>query len=402
MRRMSLYSLFQRSQGVLGLLIALAFLPRVQAASFLFDATKAEMAGNADWVIDADLHNLTVSAAIDGSGITTGSGNESNPQRYPTPDQTNVTASTVETYWEGGLSAWAIDLVKNGHHVETLPYNGRITWNDGTNPQDLTNYNVFVTVEPNILFTAMEKAALINFVKNGGGLFIVSDHGTSDRNNDGADSVQVLNDLMTNSVQNNPFGVRYNGDNISPDTFNVDTNAADPVTRGPAGNVANFYYNNGSSITVNTNQNPSTSIAIWNVGTVRATNNAIVVYGTFGNGKFVTTGDSSPFDDGTGDPNDSLYYAQGYADPSTSNGKVILNAALWLAQPPVTPVLKMVVLNGGAFQLTWPLAAGSYSLQTSTDLSSWSSVSTDIQTAGTNSIFTNNFSGQQQFFRLKQ
>jgi hypothetical protein len=24
----------------------------------LFDATKVEMAGNADWVIDADLHNL--------------------------------------------------------------------------------------------------------------------------------------------------------------------------------------------------------------------------------------------------------------------------------------------------------------------------------------------------------
>jgi len=283
------------------LLIVLFFLPRVWAASFLFDATKAEMAGNADWVIDADVHNLKVSAASDGSG-TPGSGNESNPQRFPTPDQMNVTASTAETYWDGALSAWAIDLVKNGHHVETLPYNGHITWNDGSNAQDLTNYNVFVTVEPNILFTATEKAALINFVKNGGGLFIVSDHGGSDRNNDGADSVRVLNDLMTNSVQNNPFGVHYNGDNISPDTFNVDTNSTDPVTRGPAGTVADFYYNNGSSIAINTNQNPSTTIAIWNVGTTRATNNAIVVYGTFGAGKFVTTGDSSPFDDGTGGP----------------------------------------------------------------------------------------------------
>ena len=175
------------------ILFALGFCLRAAGASFLFDATKAEMAGNADWVIDADVHNLKINVASDGSG-TAGAGNESNPQRYPTPDQSTVTASTPENYWAGGLSAWAIDLVKNGHHVETLPYNGHITWRDGSNTQDLTNYNVFVTVEPNILFTAAEKAALINFVKNGGGLFIVSDHGNSDRNNDGVDSVAVLND----------------------------------------------------------------------------------------------------------------------------------------------------------------------------------------------------------------
>ena len=369
-------------------------------ASFLFDATKAEMAGNADWVIDADTHNLKVSAASDGSG-TPGSGSESNPQRYPIPDQTNVVAGTAETYWEGGLSAWAIDLVKNGHHVETLPYNGHITWKDGSNAQDLTNYNVFVVVEPNILFTTTEKAALINFVKNGGGLFIVSDHGSSDRNNDGVDSVQVLNDLMTNSVQNNPFGVDYNGDSISPNTSNVDTNSTDPITHGPAGTATNFYYNAGSSLTVNTNQNPSTTIAVWNTGT-RSTNNAIVVYGTFGAGKFVTTGDSSPFDDGTGDPGDSLFFTQGYADPSTSNGKVILNASLWLTQSSTVPVLKMTALSKNIFQLAWPLAASSFSLQASTNLSAWNAISNGIQTSGTNNIFTNNFSGQQQFFRLKQ
>ena len=51
-----------------------------------------------DWVIDADLHNLGY-----GSGpAVVGGGNESNPQRLPTPDQSTVTSSTVETYWEGG------------------------------------------------------------------------------------------------------------------------------------------------------------------------------------------------------------------------------------------------------------------------------------------------------------
>ena len=387
-------------QGVLILFITFVWLPRVPAASFLFDATKAEMAGNADWVIDADTHNLKVSAASDASG-TPGSGSESNPQRYPTPDQASVTVSMSETNWEGALSAWAMDLVRHGHHVETLPYNGRITWKSGTNAQDLSNYNIFVLVEPNILFTAAEKAAIINFVKNGGGLFIVSDHGASDRNNDGADSVQVLNDLMTNSVQNNPFGVHYNGDSISPNTSNMDTNSADPISRGAAGAAVNYVYNAGSSITVNTNQNATTSIAIWNTGT-RSTNNAIFVYGTYGAGKFVTTGDSSPFDDGTGDPSDSLFYAQGYADPSTSNGRVILNASLWLAQLPTPPVLRMTPVDKNIFQIAWPLAASGYSLQASTDFSSWNIVSNGIQTVGTNAVFTTNFSGQRQFFRLAQ
>jgi hypothetical protein len=380
-------------------LAATALVARSLAADFLFDATKAQMAGNADWVIDADLHNLKISAAGDGSGKA-GAGNESNPQRFPTPDQSTVTASTPETYWEGALSAWALDLVKHGHHVETLPYDGRITWRDASNPQDLTNYNVFVTVEPNILFTPTEKAALISFVKNGGGLFLVSDHGASDRNNDGADSVQVLNDLMTNSVQSTPFGVHFNGDDISPHTYNADTDAADPITHGPAGVVSDFYYNNGSSLTVNTNQNPAVSVAVWNNGP-RSANKAIVAYGTYGAGKFVTTGDSSPFDDGTGDPGDTLFFTQGYTDPTTGNGKAILNASLWLAESPTPPVLKLVPIGNGAFLLTWPLAAGGYILQASTDLTAWTTIANGIQTVDTNRIAPGVFSTEKQFFRLK-
>jgi hypothetical protein len=65
---------------------------------FLFDATKAETAGNADWVIDED---------------------NNTPQRFPTPAQSTITASTPETYWTGSLSSWGIALVKAGNSVET-------------------------------------------------------------------------------------------------------------------------------------------------------------------------------------------------------------------------------------------------------------------------------------------
>ncbi|MCX6896534.1 MAG: hypothetical protein NTZ16_13765 [Verrucomicrobia bacterium] len=394
---MSPHLLFRGRQGALVCLVALAVLSRTQAANFLFDATKAEMAGNADWVIDADAYNLNV-ANGNGSGTLGTGGNESNPQRFPTPDQTNVTASTSETYWQGALSAWAIDIVKNGHHVETLPYNGRITWNDSSNVQDLTNYNVFVLCEPNIYFTATEKTALINFVKNGVGLFIVSDHSVADRNNDGSDAYQVLNDLMTNSVANNPFGIRFNGDNVSPASTYPDTSIADPITHGAAGTVTSFAYHNGSTISINTNQNASAKVAFWTSST-HGTNNAMIAYATFGTGKVVAIGDSSPFDDGTGDPNDTSFYVD-YPLTSVGDGDAILNASLWLAQKP--PVMKMVSLTTNLVQLSWPLASSNYSLLVSTNLVTWSVVSSGIRVSGTNLLYTNSLSGQKQFFRLKQ
>ncbi|MCX6313072.1 MAG: hypothetical protein NT084_15740 [Bacteroidetes bacterium] len=56
----------------------------------LFDATRAEMAGNADWVIDASTHNIGFS---NGPAVT-GQGNESNPAIIPSPAQSGVNANT--------------------------------------------------------------------------------------------------------------------------------------------------------------------------------------------------------------------------------------------------------------------------------------------------------------------
>jgi len=77
----------------------------------LFDATKVQMAGSADWVIDADVHNLYTNNTL------TTTGTESNPQRIPTPAQSTITASTPETYWNGALSHWAIDCARQGYTV---------------------------------------------------------------------------------------------------------------------------------------------------------------------------------------------------------------------------------------------------------------------------------------------
>jgi len=308
-----------------------------QAAKFLFDATKAEMAGSADWVIDADSHNINVTSGNGSGRVMSSNSYDSNPQRYPNPLQGGVTSSTTETYWQGALSSWAVDLVQAGHQVETLPYNGKITFGDSTNAQDLSNYDVFVLVEPNILFSAAEKTALISYVKSGGGLLMVADHGHltggtgSDRNNDGEDSVDVLNDLMTNTVQNNPFGVSFNGNEVSGTYSYLNTSSSDPLIRGAAGTVNNIDFNNGSNITINTSQNASVTMAIWSSSS-RSASTGLVAYGSFGVGRFVAFGDSSTFDDGTGDPGDTLYNS--YNLTSYGNSKVILNASFWLAQKP--------------------------------------------------------------------
>ncbi|HCN49986.1 MAG TPA: hypothetical protein DIT10_13010 [Chryseobacterium sp.] len=310
---------------VLGLLISVSWQAQVKV---LFDATKAESAGNADWVIDADVHNLYYSA----TGVST-TGSESNPQRIPTPAQSGITASTPETYWQGALSYWGIDLVRQGYTVETLPYNGNITYGDSSNSQDLSNYKVFIVVEPNIKFTASEKTAMLSFVANGGGLFIVSDHNISDRNNDGWDSPAIWNDFFTNNgVVSNPFGISIDLNSVSPSTSNFAPVSTNPtILSGPKGTPTQMKFSSGATMTLNKTSNPSVQGLVFTTGSsTTGSTNVMFATATYGNGRVCALGDSSVPDDGTGDPNDTLY--NGYSGDANGNHRPLLvNAVVWLA-----------------------------------------------------------------------
>jgi len=296
----------------------------------LFDATKAQMAGNADWVIDADTHNIGTGS---GGAMVAGSGTDSNPQRYPTPAQSGITASTPETYWTGALSSWGVALVKQGFTVETLPMGSRITYGDSTNPQDLSNYGVYIVDEPNILFTAAEKTAIVRFVQAGGGLFLIGDHTGSDRNSDGEDSVVVLNDLFTNNgVASNPFGIAINSNDYSLTSSYVDTATSDPITHGAGGTVSQMQYSAGATLTIS---GSAAKGAIWRTS-AHASTDVMVAYSTYGSGKVVVVGDSSPFDDGTGDTKDTLYTGWS-GEVNGDHGKLAINACMWLNPPVVLP-----------------------------------------------------------------
>ena len=310
---------------IAGLLLALT---SYSQQKFLFDATKAETAGNADWVIDADKWNL------DYTPYAHTGGDEANAQRFPSPSQSNISSGTGEYYWRGALSAWGIELVKKGYSVETLPYNGQITYLNPGNPQDLSNFDVFVVCEPNIKFTSSEKSAILAFVKNGGGLFMVSDHDNSDRNGDGFDSPYIWNDLMNNnSIKSNPFGIKFDFEFFNEKTNNIPSSSNDPLINGPYGKVSRVEFYGGTSMTLYPNKNATVKGVVFKEGSsTGGTKNAMCAYARYGTGKVVALGDSSPADDGTGDNGDNLY--DGWLEDANGNHRrLIMNGSVWLATP---------------------------------------------------------------------
>lgn len=296
----------------------------------LFDANHAESAANADWVIDADAHNLGWGSS---GGYTSGSPNESNPQRLPTPTQTAVTSSTAETYWDGALSYWGLDCVKRGYWVETLPFGTAITYGTAA-AQDLSNYNIFVVDEPNTLFTSTEKAAIMHFVQNGGSLLMVSDHDGSDRNSDNWDSPAIWNNFISsNGVSNNSLGFNFALENFSGTFTNIVTAPSDTLLHGPYGNVTKVQWSNGTCMNLYPSQNASVKAVVYRNGAGQADTAALVVHARVGCGKVAAFSDSSPADDGTGDPNDNSLYNGYITDAAGNHQKLLMNMMVWLAQP---------------------------------------------------------------------
>ncbi|MBK9964544.1 MAG: choice-of-anchor J domain-containing protein [Holophagales bacterium] len=282
----------------------------------LFDAGHSQMAGNADWVVDED---------------TCGS-----PQRFPTPAQSGITASTAETYWNGGYSAFGVDLAKAGYQIETLPPGVPITYGVASNVQDLSNYDVFIVPEPNVRFSDSEKGAILAFVQDGGGLFMIADHGQSDRNNDGWDSPEIFNDLGSDSL----FGIHFQVEGEAntnivdhPDSkYTADPNSV-IVKTGPAGALTvgkGLGIFNGTTFVLNTTVNPNAKGHIWaTAGTADTATQVTFATSTYGAGRVAAIGDSSPSEDATNSCGHTTY--KGWNETAYDNAKVHLNAIAWLA-----------------------------------------------------------------------
>lgn len=270
----------------------------------LFDDTKAETAGNADWIISTSM---------------------------PDPLAQNP-GPTSETSWTGAISAWGVALQRTGEYsLKTLPPGNTITYGGG-GTLDLANFDEFVMPEPNSPLSTAEKTAIMKFVQNGGGFFLIVDHTGSDRNNDGWDSVRIANDLFSsNGVDNtDPFGFSVDANNIANENAVAITDSTDPVLHGPFGTVTGSIIRNGSTQTLHPADNSAVKALNYRPGySQTGTTGAFFTVSTFGSGRVAIWGDSSTVDDGTGQSGNTLY--NGWNDPGGTDAALALNATAWLA-----------------------------------------------------------------------
>lgn len=272
----------------------------------LFDAAHGQGAGSADWVIDDD-----------------------------SPDPRPASPG-AEDDWKGNLSSWGYALRKTGRYeLETLGRNGTLT-HGGSGAQDLSRFDVLVLCEPNNWGDlgasptspskgANERAAIVAFVKAGGGLVAIGDHAGSDRDNDGVDSVPILNALFTAL----DAGIAVNrGSDEWGDTRSM---GRGPVLEGPFGKVARMSLYAGATFTV-TRESGALPL-VFRKGTNTSSNIALqLVYGAskeIGSGRLVVWGDSSGPGDGTGRVNDDEKNA--WHDANFDHAAFFLNATAWAA-----------------------------------------------------------------------
>ncbi len=323
------------------LVLLLAATPAAAAKKALFDNAHAETAGNADWVIDND-------------------------QPIPVPAQSGITAGTSETFWTGAVSAWGVALVKRGYTVETNT--AAITYGNGSNPRDLTNYDVLVIDEPNTLFTSAEAAAILSFVQNGGGLVGVSDHSGSDRNNDGADSPIIWNALDPTHLLGLHFGVSGDANNnISQTSTNVNALGTDAVTRGPVGNVTGFAFHNGTTMTLFPSVNATVRGEVWMNGLSQSSLTGVMAASaSYGAGKVVFATDSSPADDGTASSGNTVF--NGWGEAGATDSTLFMNATLWATRSSggdvTPPTVSVTSPTGGQ---TWKAGSSQTITWTATD-----------------------------------
>ena len=133
--------------------------------------------------------------------------------------------------------------------------------------------------------------------------------------------------MSNNSVQANPFGYSIALTNISETTSNVLASATNPVLHGAQGAVTQLKFSNGATITKTAGSQAQP--LIWQGSSSQGNANIMCATSTFGTGRVFVITDSSPADDGTGSPGNTVY--PGWTEVA-SHARLHLNASLWLAK----------------------------------------------------------------------
>ncbi len=213
-------------------------------------------------------------------------------------------AGNADWVIDGGFSDFADVFKSLGCEVKAVT---RLT------ADALNGAAVVVLPEPNSVYSAEEEAAIVNFVNHGGGLYAIGDHDQSDRNGDGIDSVGVLNRFLPKlGLQ---LEKRYFTEAPVAGVYK-DT----PLTKGVKA-VGTW---GGTSVKcLGSRAMAHICVSDKNGG------DAFIATNEVGNGgRVVAMGDSSPYDDGTGDPRDKLH--NGFSNPKYHHDILAKNSVAWL------------------------------------------------------------------------
>ncbi len=275
--------------------------PAAGSLRILFDQTIDETAGggpNSDWVVDVW-------------------------GRLPAPSN-----PTTADEWAGALSGFGFALYEEGHRLENLvAWDGRVSFEDEGNPQDLGFYDVVVLFEPSRRMRPEEKAAIIKYVMAGGGLLAVANHRSADRDGNGWSAPEIFNDMFDdNPVMADPFGFRFDEVDEELETA-IDgvLDAGHPVISGPAGEVAEIGFYTGCTARLT----GSNAKAVGLVSLAQA-DKLVGGVAEVGAGRVVFVTDSAIAGDGTDSHGTDQHNHDAWNDAALDNRALFLNAVAWL------------------------------------------------------------------------
>ena len=266
----------KKLRAVFALLI-LVFIIQAAGANeplrILYDDTHGQQAGNADWVIN------------------------------------------------GGFSEFADTLVENGFQIDNLSAKSP---NGTFSSRVLAGYRAVILPEPNDPYGQAERDALVKFVTDGGGLFMISSHSGADRNNNGWDAVKIFNQFSKE------FGFSFNSDTFSEAPLTGTANRGHPVMFMVRGMGA------WGAGTMKVEESTTAKVTVLQNSRHRRA--PYLLASEVGKGRVVAIGDSSPFNDGVGSGDKSKLH-DSYDSFMYSHPQLAYNTMMWLTgQKPVKSI----------------------------------------------------------------
>lgn len=256
----------KKSYVLLFVLSALLLCTNIYAKTVLYDDTHGQTAGNADWVTN------------------------------------------------GAYSEMADMLKDNGFTIDDL---SKVSPNRVFTKDLLAGYDAVILAEPNNPYSPAECKHLTEFVKNGGGMFIIGDHHNADRDGDGWDAVRALNEFCP------AFGFKFQQNTV------YEAPVAGPINQNHPAMFAFRAVGIWAGATFDIIEAPDAK-AVSLIDS-RVSKSPYMVASEYGAGRVFAIGDSSPFDDGVGSGGKNKLH-DSYDSFMFSHPQIAYNAMKWVTK----------------------------------------------------------------------